>query len=62
MRAQLRWYHRQIITRILERDARCYVLIECLLFKETNWEHFNQEEIDRLDAAAGRLFLELLEE
>src|SRR5215831_1824196 len=31
------------------------------LFRATNWYHFHQDEIDRLDAAVERLFPELLE-
>jgi hypothetical protein len=61
MKAQLAWYNAQDIVRVLERDPRCHTLIECRLFRATNWQHFHQDEIDRLDAAAERLFRELLE-
>jgi hypothetical protein len=61
LQAQLAWYNAENIVRVLERDPRSYVLIECRLFRATNWAHFHQDEIDRLDAAAERLFPELLE-
>lgn len=54
-------YHSQNIVRVLERDPRSYILIESLLFKAENWEHFHQDEIDRLDDASERLFHQLLE-
>jgi hypothetical protein len=62
LRARIAWYHSQNIVRVLERDPRSYIQIESLLFKTENWEHFHQEEIDRLDDAAERLFPQLLEE
>jgi HEAT repeat protein len=61
LQAQLAWYHAQDIVRVLERDPRSYTLIESRLFRATNWQHFHQDEIDRLDAAAERLFPTLLE-
>jgi hypothetical protein len=57
----MRWYHADNIVRVLERDPRSYILIESRLFKAANWEHFHQDEIDRLDNAAERLFAQLLE-
>jgi HEAT repeat protein len=54
-------YHGEDIVRVLERDPRSYSLIESRLFRATNWQHFHQDEIDRLDAAAERLFPQLLE-
>jgi hypothetical protein len=60
--APVRWFHAQNIVRVLERDPRSYVLVESRLFKSENWEHFNVDEIDRLDDAAERLFKILLEE
>lgn len=59
--APISWYHSQEIVRVLERDPRSYILIESRLFKATNWEHFHQDEIDRLDAVAELLFPQLLE-
>ena len=61
LRAQLYWIRAEQVVRVLERDPRSYTLIESRLFRATNWEHFHQDEIDRLDAAAERLFRELLE-
>ncbi|MET4373313.1 RecA/RadA recombinase [Bradyrhizobium sp. LB12.1] len=49
-------YHRETIARVLERDLRSYIQIESLLLRATNWGHFREDEIDRLDAAAERLF------
>lgn len=59
--ARLYWIHREDIVRVLERSPRSYILIESQLFRATNWHHFHQDEIDRLDAAAERLFPNLLE-
>jgi len=56
LQAQVAWYHADEIVRVLERDPRSYVLIESRLFKALNWEHFAQDEIDRLEDAAERLF------
>lgn len=61
LQAQLAWYNAQDIVRVLERDPRSYTLIESRLFRATNWQHFHQDEIDRPDAAAERLFPTLLE-
>ena len=61
LRAQLRWYHRQTIARVVERHPRSYIQIEALLFRAEDWEHFHEDEIDRLDAAASRLFSETTE-
>lgn len=62
LQTRIRWHHAQDIVRVLERDPRSYILIESRLFRAENWEHFYQEEIDRLDDAAERLFVQLLEE
>ena len=61
LQLQLSWVHSEQIVRELERSPRSYSLIEARLFRTTNWVHFNQDEIDRLDAAAERLFPSLLE-
>ena len=52
----MRWYEKQTITRVLERDPRTYVQLESLLFRSEDWEHFFEDEIDRLQEAAERLF------
>lgn len=62
LQAPIAWYHSQDIVRVLERDPRSYILIESRLFRAANWEHFYQDEIDRLDSAAERLFPHLLED
>jgi hypothetical protein len=62
LQVQLNWIHAEDIVRVLERSPRSYTLIEARLFRATNWHHFPQDEIDRLDAAAERLFPSLLEE
>jgi hypothetical protein len=59
--APMSWFRTENIVRVLERDPRSYILIESRLFKATNWEHFHQDEIDRLDDAGEKLFRELLE-
>jgi hypothetical protein len=59
--APMSWYRAESIVRVLERDPRSYILIESRLFRAANWEHFSQDEIDRLDHAAERLFPQLLE-
>lgn len=56
LRAPMAWYHAQSIVRVLERDAGSYVLIEARLFKEENWEHYHEDEVERLDRAAEALF------
>ena len=55
-------FHAQDILRVLERDPRSYTLIESRLLSTENWDHCYQEEIDRLDAAAERLFAQYLED
>ena len=62
LQAPMRWYRAENIVRVLERDPRSYILIECRLFRAANWEHFPRDEIDRLDDAGERLFHELLEQ
>jgi hypothetical protein len=62
LRLQIASYRSENIVRVLERDPRSYIQIESLLFKTANWEHFHQDEIDRLDDAAERLFSQLVEE
>ena len=46
----------QSIVRVMERDPRSYVVIEARLFKEDNWDHYEVDEVDRLDRAAEALF------
>lgn len=55
----LRWYEKQTVLRVLERDPRSYIQIESMLFKSEDWEHFNESEIERLERAAERLFGEV---
>ena len=62
LQTRILWFHAQEIVRVLERDPRSYILIESQLFRTENWGHFYQAEIDRLDDAAERLFVQLLEE
>lgn len=56
--ANMRWFHKQDIMRVLEGDPSSYVTVESRLSREENWVHFSQCEIDRLDEAAERLFHE----
>jgi len=46
----------QSIVRVMERDPRSYVVIEARLFNEGNWDHYEVDEVDRLDRAAEALF------
>jgi HEAT repeats len=62
LQANLSWFRKQTIARVLERDPKSYIQIEALLLREANWQHFLQDEIDRLDAAAEDLFSQFLEE
>ncbi|MBV5650879.1 HEAT repeat domain-containing protein [Pseudomonas aeruginosa] len=56
LRTPMAWYHSQSIMRVLERDPGSYVLVESRLFKEANWEHYREDEVERLDRAAEALF------
>lgn len=56
--ANIWWFHKQEIARVLESDPGSYVTIEIRLAREENWVHFSRSEIDSLDAAAERLFHE----
>ena len=56
LRAPMAWFHAQSIVRVLEQDPGSYVLIEARLFKEANWEHYQEDEVERLDRAAEVLF------
>jgi hypothetical protein len=56
LRGPMAWYHAQSIVRVLERDSGSYTLIEARLFKEANWEHYREDEVERLDRAAEALF------
>lgn len=56
LRAPMAWYHAQSIVRVLERDSGSYALVEARLFKEANWEHYREDEVERLDRAAEALF------
>jgi hypothetical protein len=50
------WYRSQPIMRVLERDPGSYFFVESRLFKEANWEHYREDEVERLDRAAEALF------
>ena len=56
LRAPMAWFHAQSIMRVLERDSGSYTLIEARLFNEENWEHYREDEVERLDRAAETLF------
>lgn len=57
--ANIRWFHKQEIMRVLEGDPSSYVTVERQLLREENWHHFMHSEIDALDEAAERLFHEV---
>lgn len=59
LQGPLRWYEKQTVLRVLERDPRSYIQIESMLFKSDDWEHFNESEVERLERAAERLFGEV---
>ncbi|WP_413207366.1 hypothetical protein [Rhodospirillum sp. A1_3_36] len=59
LQCSLRWYEKQKVLRVLERDPRSYIQIESMLFKCDDWEHFRESEVDRLERAAERLFGEV---
>jgi hypothetical protein len=56
--ANVWWFHKQDIMRVLENDPGSYVTVESRMSREENWVHFNRCEIDSLDEAAERLFHE----
>lgn len=56
IQAPLPWYHKQDVTRVLERDKRFYIELESQLFASEDWEHFYEDEIERLQEAAERQF------
>lgn len=56
LQGSLRWYEKQTVLRVLERDPRSYIQIESMLFKAEDWEHFNESEVERLERAAESLF------
>lgn len=56
MQAPIRWHEKQSITRVLERDPRSYIQLECFLFKAEDWESFFEDEIDRLQESVERHF------
>lgn len=62
IRAPMSWYHLQTLTRVLERDPRSYCQIEAMLVRTADWEHFREDEADRLERAAGALFAQTIEE
>ncbi|MBY3574324.1 HEAT repeat domain-containing protein [Rhizobium laguerreae] len=59
LQANIVWSHKRDIVRILETDAGSYIAVEDQLVREEDWAHFYQSEIDMLDDAAERLFLQL---
>lgn len=59
LRANISWFHKRDIFRILEADAGSYIAVENQLVREEDWAHFYQSEIDLLDKAADRLFSQL---
>jgi len=55
----LPWYDKQQVTRVFERDSGSYIQLESLLFRSEDWEHFYEDEIERLQEAAERLFKQI---
>ncbi|MCF4995411.1 hypothetical protein GIW69_07475 [Pseudomonas syringae] len=54
--ANMSWFYKQKIMRVLEGDPGSYVTVENQLSREENWVHFSRSEIDALDEAAEKLF------
>lgn len=57
--ANMRWFYKQEIMRVLDGGPGSYVTVESQLSREENWVHFTSSEIHSLDEAAERLFREL---
>lgn len=55
-------YHKKNLVRALERSPRAYVHIESMLSRTADFEHSFEDEADRLDEAANKLFNQILEE
>jgi hypothetical protein len=52
-------WHKDDIVRILIESPRSYARLECSLFRAAPFEHYHEDEVERLDAAADRLFREV---
>lgn len=56
LKSDLMYFHKQDILRILEQYPSSYITIEYQLLNTSNFENSFNDEIDRLDDAAEKLF------
>ena len=54
--SNIAFFHKADLFQVLERSPSSYTLIESELFKVPNWEHFWNDEAEKLDSAAEMLF------
>lgn len=54
----LHWFVEEKIVEVLARDRRSYVHLEGVLFGARDWEHRYMDEIEMLNGACDRLFVE----
>ncbi len=59
LHSNIMWYQKQQIVRVLEKSRRSYVPLESMLLRTENFEHYWSDEVDRLDEACQRLFVDL---
>ena len=52
----IRWFEKQDILRFLETEPQSYITVESKLFKNAEFAHTRESEIDRLDRSAEKLF------
>lgn len=52
----MRWFHKDEIVKTLLDCPRSYIRLEAMLLKSASFEHWHEDEVDRLDAAADTLF------
>ncbi|MDI3288365.1 AAA family ATPase [Polyangium sp. 15x6] len=55
----MRWFNKDDLVRILLDCPRSYARLETMLFKSASFEHWYEDEVDRLDAAADALFTQV---
>lgn len=60
LKSDLTYSHKQDILRILERHPSSYITIESQLINTSNFECFTEDEVDRFDDAAEKLFNNLI--
>ena len=58
----LRWFHKNDLVSVVLESPRSYTRLEMMLFKAAPFEHWFEDDVDRLDAAAEALFHRVLED